>query len=70
MQPPPAKTVSPELDHRNLIRLDGVVLGRFVPERGTIEIVDKDQLRSRCRGTCYVEVSVAALVALVKDDGA
>ena len=55
--------VTPVVDRDGLVRLDGVVLGRLT-NNGTLRVKDTDDLRSRCRGTRYVEVSLAALAGL------
>ena len=55
--------VTPVVDRDGLVRVDGVVLGRLTG-RGTLRVKDTDDLRSRCRGTRYVEVSLAALASL------
>ena len=58
--------VKPVVDRDGLVRLDGVVLGRLT-ERGTLRVKDTDDLRSRCRGTRYVEVALIALASLGGD---
>ncbi len=58
--------VKPVVDRDGLVRLDGVVLGRLT-ERGTLRVKDTDDLRSRCRGTRYVEVTLIALASLGGD---
>ena len=59
-----AVILSPEIGKDGLIRVGGIVLGRYVPERGTIEIKDSNRIRCRCRGTCYVEVRIDDLGGL------
>lgn len=58
--------VQPVIDRDGLVRLDGVVLGRLT-ERGTLRVKDTDDLRSRCRGTRYVEVSLVVLANLGRE---
>jgi len=58
--------VQPVVNRDGLVRLDGIVIGRLT-ERGTLRVKDTDDLRSRCRGTRYVEVTLIALASLEKD---
>lgn len=64
---PESKLVSPTLDRQGFIRVDGVILGRWIEERGTIQLMDKNRLTVQCRGCQYVEVTIASLLALTKD---
>lgn len=59
-----ARIVLPTVGVDGLIRIDGIVLGRFVPERGTLEVHDRDRMRAQCRGAFFVEVRLADLVGL------
>lgn len=68
--PPPqpeSKVASPTVDRQGFIRIDGVILGRWIPERETIQLMDKNRLTIQCRGCQYVEVTLASLVALLRD---
>lgn len=58
--------VTPVVDRDGLVRLDGVVLGRLT-NNGTLRVKDTDDLRSRCRGTRYVEVSLVVLANLGRE---
>lgn len=58
--------VVPVVNRDGLVRLDGIVLGRLTG-RGTLQVKDSDDMRSRCRGTRYVEVTLIALASLGGD---
>ena len=51
------------IDPDNLIRADGVVLGRLVTDADVtyIEVKDRDRLRSQQRGTELIRVPVVVL---------
>jgi len=51
------------IDPDNLIRADGIVLGRLVTEADVtyIEVKDRDHLRSQQRGTEWIRVPVVVL---------
>ena len=59
----PVPLVQPVVNRDGLVRLDGIVLGRLT-ERGTLRVKDTDSMRSRCRGSRYVEVELAVLARL------
>jgi len=54
------------IDPDNLIRADGVVMGRLVTEDDVtyIEVKDRDRLRSKQRGTMLVRVPVRIISEL------
>lgn len=54
----PVIVLKPEVDAQGYIRLGGVVIGRYIEERQTIQIKDSHPVRSRCRGTCFVECRI------------
>ena len=60
------KIVLPTMGADGLVRIDGVVLGRFVAERGTLEVKDRDRMRSQCRGSFFVEVRLVDLAGLIR----
>jgi len=47
---------------------DGVRLGRFIPERGTIQVQDKDRRRCLIKGREVVEIKVSDLANLGKSE--
>ena len=64
-----ARIVLPTVDANGMVRIDGVVIGRFVAERATLEVKDRDRLRSQCRGGFFVEVRLADLANLTDKKG-
>lgn len=46
----------------DLIRVDGIIICRRIERDGQIvlQFKDGDRIRSRCRGTCFVEVPLEA----------
>ena len=55
------------IDKNNFLRIDGVLVCKFLPDRGCLQFVDKDRRRCEKRGTRYVEVTVADLITLCQD---
>lgn len=49
-----------------LIYADGVKVGRFVPDRGVIQFIDRDKRRCQEKGRDVVEVSLSDLTNLPK----
>lgn len=49
-----------------LIYADGVKVGRYVPEKGVIQFMDRDKRRCQEKGREVVEVSLSDLVNLPK----
>lgn len=43
---------------------DGIKIGRHIPERGTIAIMDKDQRRCLQKGREIVEIKIAEFIKL------
>jgi hypothetical protein len=50
-----------------IIRLDGVILGKRIVRDGKVflQVKDGDRVRSECRGTCFVEISLDELAQVL-----
>lgn len=59
-------TATPVVSADNLIKVDGVVLGKRVTEGNVtyIEIKDDDRLRSMLRGTSFVRIPLSEITNL------
>jgi hypothetical protein len=55
----------PTMDAEGFISVGGVKIGRWVRERGVLQIHDKDCRRTERRGTDCVEVKISQLVDLL-----
>ena len=51
---------------RGFVTAGGVKLFRFIPERGTVQLLDGDRRRALRRGTPFVEVKVSQLCELLQ----
>ena len=58
------KICKPEIGDDNIIRADGVILGKLIPERKIIQLKDHNSYRNVERGTCLVEISIEDLISL------
>jgi len=52
---------------RGFVIAGGVKLFRIISERGTVQMLDRDQRRAAHRGTPFVEVRIAQLVELLTE---
>lgn len=62
-QPIPSPIV---IGKNNFAYADGVKIGRFIPERGVLQVVDKDARRCQEKGRTVVEVRISDLINLAK----
>jgi hypothetical protein len=62
-----AETVKVDPD-TSLMRVDGIIICKVVEKCGEIylQFKDGDRMRSRCRGTAFVEVPLEALAGVLK----
>lgn len=58
--PPRGKVYKPEV-RRGFVRIDGQTVCRIVPERRTLQFIDRDKQRAFRRRTRYIEVSIEEL---------
>lgn len=62
----PPKTSQVQVGKDGFAYADGVRLGKVVPERGTIQIVDKDRRRCLVKGREVIEIKLSDLSNLAK----
>ena len=67
--PAPNPKISPvQVGKDGFAYADGVRLGRFVPERGTIQVIDKDRRRCLIKGREVVEIKLSDLANLSRSE--
>ena len=49
------------VEERGFVFVDGVRVARYDEQRGVLQFLDRNRMRSERRGTCYVEVPVQTL---------
>ncbi len=52
------------VDRNGFVYADGVRVARYLPEKKSLQFLDKDRKRSSARGSRYVEVSISEVASL------